>query len=87
MSKWVKDLLHELSDGKEIMTTKRTNSKHIHTNKDGVRYSAISGQRALALIDNLRKLPLPRLEIKWDKPEILQLIEERRKTHPDKFLD
>lgn len=47
----------------------------------------ISGLRAAVIIDYLRQLPLQdlRLKRKWDNPEILSYIEEKKRLRPEVF--
>lgn len=85
-SEWFNDVIHEFTEGLEVRTTKSTNNKKIYKNGN-VHHISLSGQKALALVDAVRQLPIPRLKRKWDKPEMLSFIEDRKDTHPDNFLD
>ena len=46
---------------------------------------SIKGYRAIQLFDFLRSLPVPKLRRKWENPEILRVIAERKARRPDLF--
>lgn len=69
--------------------------RHFHP-EHGSRYSnvlsydnhhtfAVSGNKAIHLFDFLRALPVPKFDRKWENPEILRVINERKARRPDLF--
>jgi hypothetical protein len=46
----------------------------------------LSGLSACVAIDYLRQFPVPKLDRKWNKPEVLEYIELQKQKYPDKFL-
>lgn len=47
----------------------------------------ISGIRAAVIINYLRKFPVPKLARKWENPEVLAYIEEKKKLRPELFIE
>lgn len=46
----------------------------------------LQGNSACAAIDYLSKLPVPKLERKWNSPELISYIQKQKSLYPDKFL-
>lgn len=46
---------------------------------------AIGGLRAAVILDYLRQFPVPKLSRKWDKPNVLEYVEQQKLKYPHLF--
>lgn len=47
----------------------------------------LNGLRAAVIINYLRQFPVPKLARKWDNPEVLAFIEEKKRQYPELFIE
>lgn len=79
---WLKELIDNLFP-KEKYARK---NKKTNINQGENHYSfAISGMRALVLYDYLLKFPVPKMKRKWNRPEILQFLNDNKQKYPHFF--
>ncbi len=64
---------------------RKTNRKVRHGPNDAFFTTAFSGLKAFVIFDFLSQIPTQKLERKWDKPEVLSLLEKHKQTHPELF--
>lgn len=82
MGKWVQSHLDFLADGSQIKNKIRNGcaeSRTYHT-------AFLNGNPACAVIDYLRNFPVPKLDRKWNSPEVISYIESQKSLYPEKFL-
>lgn len=83
---WIKNLLDE----KFSPSINRNQPPKIHQKKGTNSYIyCIAGLRAAVIINYLRKFPLEnyRLARKWDNPEVLAYIAEKKAQYPEYFIE
>lgn len=79
---WMK----ETTDLMELYSERKTTSK-TQTSKNGKYHAyAIAGRKAIDFVERLRLFSVPKLARKWENPEILKYIEEKKLTNPELFL-
>jgi hypothetical protein len=84
---WVDDRMEEMSRHCNYYNRSKIKlAEVVNPDNGNITYvSNIAGFQAAYIIDEFRKLPLPYLKRKWDKPEVLQFIKESKDKHPTKF--
>ena len=50
-------------------------------------YFGVSGLRAAVIINYLRQFPVPKLARKWNNPEVLAYIEDKKRQYPELFIN
>jgi hypothetical protein len=84
---WIFDELQNMSEHVNHQNRERKKLyERLYEKSGNITYNCqIAGFQAAYIIDEFRKLPLPYLKRKWNKPEVLQFIKESKDKHPTKF--
>ncbi len=85
---WAQDFLNNIVDDRLGLKKRPRKVQNFKIAGNDKIYPKISvcGLPAAIIIDLFRQLPVPRLKRKWDKPEVLNFIEQKKLKHPEKFL-
>ncbi len=74
---WIKNSLNTIVDLNDCNISQIKNSKCYQF--------TISGQKSAIIVDFFRQFNLPRLARKWDKPEVIEMINRYKSERPDLF--
>lgn len=81
---WIEELLNR----KFPPEINRNQAPRVHRkSKTNSWVYSISGLRATVIINYLRKFPVPKLARKWENPEVLAFIEDKKKLYPELFIE
>lgn len=80
---WIKEMIDTYScpsSRKQVSTVLKIKNSNCYS------YS-VCGLRAAVIINYLRQFPVPKLARKWENPEVLAYIEEKKKLRPELFIE
>lgn len=81
---WLKELIDRLFP-KELYARRNKTTK-ISTSENGKYHSfTIIGMRALVLYNYLKDFPVPKMQRKWFRKEVLDFLEENKRLYPQYF--
>lgn len=82
---WMRDLLFQNFPPSNYSNQTPSNLS-FHKNNN-IWSFGIAGLRAAVIINYLRQFPVPKLARKWENPEVLAYIEEKKKLRPELFIE
>lgn len=84
--KWLKEIFDKFFPSEKYSMTKKIANIGFHK-EDSYYRITLNGLRAAIILDYLSKFPVPKLSRKWENPEILEFINEKKKQYPDLFIE
>lgn len=84
MINWVKAIIDKKFPNSEYSRGKRFPEVVLYPNGKWFSFG-LSGLRCMVLFDYLRRFPVPKLERKWNKPGVLELLKWHKQEFPEYF--
>lgn len=85
-SKDIVDWIKEMVDNNSCPSSRNELSKVLKIKNSNCYSYNVSCLRAAVIINYLRQFPVPKLARKWENPEVLAYIEEKKAKYPDLFI-